>query len=571
MPKLPTKRTKRRISARKGGGFEVYGPTSGVWTSVSNVMPHGLYRTDPTKDCYVLAPNDVVADAIETLSREHGFELSEDAREMMDAIRSTDWRQPLLEPPTTVNASHGSDKEPWPFQESAIWFFHERANQWEEKGVLLADQMGCGKTVSALLSMEYCDAYPLLVLCPANAKSQWVEHIREWLPWLRVQAVEGFTGQVKDTMDAWVCNYTILADSGSYTGHWETFQDLQLQGVIMDEIHYLKDPTSARSKAARKVIRGVPYRLGLTGTPIPDNPEDLIHPFDLLNRLDEVGPSPDGFEDKFVKYEDQWVTITDEYGRRKRKKVRKQAGVKNVDQLRRLMYSSFVLRRTKKDAMPWLPSFKRINHEVKLSNRSEYDKAEDNLPAWIRDKFHSDEAEERVEALKAAEELVEMSMLRRVTGRGKLSALYSWAEDVIYDGEKLVVFVHHRENADELMDRFGDSAVQYVGGMSTSAREKAKDRFGDENVDVMVANIDAAGTALDGLQHHASTCAFLELGWSPGPHKQAEDRLHRGGQEEPVDAHYFLANGTVDERLWETLYSKQRDIDHIIDGIEPSD
>ena len=63
--------------------------------------------------------------------------------------------------------------------------------------------------------------------------------------------------------------------------------------------------------------------------------------------------------------------------------------------------------------------------------------------------------------------------------------------------------------------------------------------------------------------------AFLELWWSPGQHSQAEDRVHRIGQEaQSIGAYYLIAAGTVEEKIARLLDRKQKVVTGVLDGEE---
>ena len=64
----------------------------------------------------------------------------------------------------------------------------------------------------------------------------------------------------------------------------------------------------------------------------------------------------------------------------------------------------------------------------------------------------------------------------------------------------------------------------------------------------------------------ASNVAFLELDWTPARHDQAEDRLHRIGQDRGVTAWYLLAPETIDETMAELLQRKRSLIGAVTDG-----
>ena len=64
----------------------------------------------------------------------------------------------------------------------------------------------------------------------------------------------------------------------------------------------------------------------------------------------------------------------------------------------------------------------------------------------------------------------------------------------------------------------------------------------------------------------ASNVAFLELDWTPARHDQAEDRLHRIGQDRGVTAWYLLAPETIDETMAQVLQRKRSLIGAVTDG-----
>ena len=63
---------------------------------------------------------------------------------------------------------------------------------------------------------------------------------------------------------------------------------------------------------------------------------------------------------------------------------------------------------------------------------------------------------------------------------------------------------------------------------------------------------------------------FLELDWTPAKHDQAEDRCHRIGQVDAVNAYYLLAADTVDEAISVLLERKRALIGAVTDG-QPED
>ena len=83
----------------------------------------------------------------------------------------------------------------------------------------------------------------------------------------------------------------------------------------------------------------------------------------------------------------------------------------------------------------------------------------------------------------------------------------------------------------------------------------------DSGIRVMI--ITTAGS--EGIDlYSASDIIFVEREWTPSREEQAEARLHRIGQRNPVTAHYLVAKGTVDERLSQVVDKKREVIEQVI-------
>jgi SWI/SNF-related matrix-associated actin-dependent regulator 1 of chromatin subfamily A len=105
------------------------------------------------------------------------------------------------------------------------------------------------------------------------------------------------------------------------------------------------------------------------------------------------------------------------------------------------------------------------------------------------------------------------------------------------------------------------------GSVTGAARQREVDRFvRDPECRLFLANIQAAGEGLDGLQGSCSDAAFAELPWTPAEVDQAEDRIHRMGQRESVAIHYLLAAGTLEETLAGGLDHARQVVTQIVDG-----
>ena len=109
--------------------------------------------------------------------------------------------------------------------------------------------------------------------------------------------------------------------------------------------------------------------------------------------------------------------------------------------------------------------------------------------------------------------------------------------------------------------------VKFTGEETEKEKDDAVRAFQeDSNHRVFIGSIKAAGFGL--TLTAADTVVFAELDWVPGSITQAEDRLHRIGQQHPVLVQHIVLNGSIDAALVRTIISKQRVLDMALDKTE---
>jgi len=421
-----------------------------------------------------------------------------------------------------------------PFQRAGVRYALER------RRTFIADEQGLGKTVQALATIESDDAFPTVVVCPASMKLVWERESNHWLPNRRVAVLGGRTDDVwtEETAEAEiiVLNYDIL------DWHAERLIQLEPRALILDESHYVKNPRAARTKAALELASQLPddaLRLALTGTPILNRAEELVSQLRVLGRLKDFGS-----------------------GARLTRRFRS-AG--SDDRLHWNLRAHCYVRRTKQQVLPQLPAKRHDTVPVLLSNEHEYRLAERDVIAWLQTlPLDLGTIDAKVAAALRAEQLVRLNNLRQLAARGKLPTALAWIADFLESGEPLVVFAEHIAIQQAVMERF-PSALHIFGSDTSPARQHAVDSFQDpEGPQLIVCSLKAGSQGI--TLTRASNVAFLELDWTPARHDQAEDRLHRIGQDSAVTAWYLLAPDTIDETMAELLERKRSLIDAVTDG-----
>jgi len=163
----------------------------------------------------------------------------------------------------------------------------------------------------------------------------------------------------------------------------------------------------------------------------------------------------------------------------------------------------------------------------------------------------------------------EMSRVRHQTAVAKVPHVIEYVDTILANmderNRKVVVFAHHHDVIDKLAEHYGDRAVVLTGQTSMADRQRAVDRFQkDSNVEVFIGSITAAGVGL--TLTAANQVVFAEIDWVPANMTQAEDRLHRIGQESSVNVYHLVLEGSIDARMVQVLLDKQEIADRALDN-----
>lgn len=435
----------------------------------------------------------------------------------------------------------------------------------------IADQMGLGKTVQALATLQHENTFPALVVCPASVKIQWEREANKWLPNRSTCIINGLLGNGKTEMpdptlfdyptrndhaDIYIMNYDILTS-------WEpALESVGFKAIIFDESHYIKNPKAQRTKAAIRIARSIPddgMRLLLTGTPILNRPAELPTQLTAIGRLEELFGSLKKFRSRYC-----WDEKTYSY-----------TGARNLDELNKKLRSSCFIRRTKDQVMKELPDKARYFLYMEASDdaMAEYIEASEAICADLMQEVMElaerlgcdiDDAMNSPEwAKKEVMHLKQIGILRQLSAAAKVPTVIEWARNMIESGNKIVIFAHHKEIIRRIAEEL--NAPSITGEDSQIDRANSIARFKQGLNDAIVLSIQAAGMGIDGLQV-ASDVLFVEQAWSPSVLEQAEDRLHRMGQENSVSAWYARIKDTIDDDIFAMIKRKRDIIEGAVDG-----
>jgi SWI/SNF-related matrix-associated actin-dependent regulator of chromatin subfamily A-like protein 1 len=416
---------------------------------------------------------------------------------------------------------------------------------------ILADDMGLGKSTSAIIAAKEIDAKRILIICPATAKLTWKREISAYYDPKLVSVVDGNDWKYNQWV---IINYDILRNFHHMPQRGVSLSDLPMTAiqishfdlVIIDEAHKLKDATSQRSKIVNNFIYEIPNRWLLTGTPMPN------HPIDYFNLL-QICESP---------LADNWMTFVKKYcnakqfkNRTTKKKYWVVNGHSNLGELHN--YTKDIILRRMKTELPDLPDKIIKPIYLPLASTVMYDQYMKEYVDWLA------EMEENGEQPPVWEHLTHLMKMRQMLSLDKIDITVELANDIIEEDKKVVIFTCFTETLDYLMERFGNVAVKLDGTMSPYQRQQSIDAFQkNPKIKVFVGNIIAAGINI--TLTAGEVAIFNDLDWVPANHVQAEDRILRIGQKNNVNIFYPIFDETLDVYMFTALANKKNVINTVL-------
>lgn len=453
---------------------------------------------------------------------------------------------------------------PYPLQLANLEYVLRRRHS------LVGDDMGVGKTPTAIMYgnlLAHGSGRPTsfrgLVICPASIRLQWRDRLRLWstIPGVQTSVVTTSTRGVPPTTKESSIHWTVLSyDTASNSNIYKSLIVNHYDLLVLDEAHYLKTATTARTRS----ILGASDRgssicdrarsiLALTGTPIPNRPRES---FGLARRLCYEAidfMSERAFNERF----------NPRAPRRKNGETGKVVGTREAQgryyELQARMRANYMTRHLYRGAFPQLrpPLFDLVY-------------ADDTIP--VRQAL---EAERLLdidpEKFTGADGVFDgaVSTARKLMGIALAPQVARYVQ-MLYDGgaDKLVVFGWHIEVLDFLFKALDKIGVVRVDGRTTEiAKAKAVIAFQtDPRVGVILGNVLSLGTGTDGLQHVSRHVVIAEPDWVTGNNVQMVSRLDRSGQTGQVQADFFVARGSLAERVLAIALRKGKTIHASLDA-----
>jgi SNF2 family DNA or RNA helicase len=445
---------------------------------------------------------------------------------------------------------------PHPYQLRVV----EQALREKAPAVILADEVGLGKTVEAGLIYKELAlrgvVRSVLVLAPKALLSQWQAELAERFD-------EDFALTDEKRFQGFEQEERVICSLPQFVRSFEQIASRTWDMLIVDEAHLLANTQSKRRQRVGQLRAR--WRLLLTATPVANKLTDLYSLIDL------VAPGKLGSQREF-----EAEYVADPGAARVLRPDR-------APQLRAII--SEVMCRTRRAdtdiafagrvvdtrAIPATPSEDALIADVTDYLRRLYRRAPTtrlNRGAVIR------EIMALQQSLSSSPRAIEASLRRRAEQhREEAEALLALAdrcasvesakESLLLDtlaeipDEPALIFTLRLDTASHLREIIrarGRSADCYVGALSRAEREEMVARFNSGELSVLIAT-DAGAEGLN-LQQRCHVVFNYDLHWNPMRIEQRIGRVHRLGQTRDVSVFNFVLRDSIDDYVLRLLYQK---------------
>ena len=422
---------------------------------------------------------------------------------------------------------------------------------------ILADDMGLGKTVQALAHLlrekeQGRLILPSLVIAPTSLMDNWRRAAQRFAPDLRVSVLHGprrhalFDDLARQ--DLVITTYPLLLRDH------ERLLAKEYYLLILDEAQVVKNPRAKASGIIREC--NARHRLCLTGTPLENHLGELWSLFDFLL------PGLLGNERQFRL--------------RCRKPIEDWGDERLAERLRRRI-RPFLLRRTKQEVTPELPAKTEILHRVELTTEQRALYEDIRLAMYRRVRAEVDDkgigrcgitilsALLKLRQVCCDPRLLSPAEREHATASAKLEWLRDLLPEMIEEGRRVLLFSQFTSMLALIESAVRELDIDFVK-LTGDTRDRATPVgcFQSGAVSLFLVSLKAGGVGLNLTA--ADTVIHYDPWWNPAAERQATDRAHRIGQENPVFVYKLISAGTVEERIQTLQERKQALADGLYDS-----
>lgn len=441
--------------------------------------------------------------------------------------------------------------QPHPYQSVAI----KQILAHTHYGLLL--DMGLGKTVSTLMAIESLiydrlEVKRVLLIAPKKvAESTWSQEASKWTQTrnLRISQVLGSAKDREQALQADADIYVMNRENVIWLCDKYKGKPLPFDMLVIDESSSFKNPQAKRFKALKR--HTFDRVVLLTGTPAPNTLMDLWPQIYLLDKGERLGRTITEYRRRYFRPDKTNGHVVFSY-----------ALIPGADSQIYGRITDICMSLKAKDYLT-LPD--RIDNviEVVMSD-SETEKYKTMEKEHVLGLGQENEIS-ALNAASVANKLLQMANGYVYDDEGDLVHIHDQKIDRlkelidVNEGKPMLVFYNYKHDLAAIKEAF-PKATELSDDNDVADWNKGK-------IQILLAHPASAGYGLN-LQAGGHIIVWYGLTWSLEQYQQANARLHRQGQTEPVIVHHLVTKGTMDEQVMQSLSRKEESQDALLEAIK---
>lgn len=456
-----------------------------------------------------------------------------------ESHKTTTGRQPLPDLPVP----QGLKAKLRPYQQKGFtWLMHLYEQRF---GGCLADDMGLGKTLQTLTLLQAIYGTRLtksratpskpatLIVVPTSLIHNWEREASRFTT-LSTAEYNSSTSITQAHPELFFDRFQLIfATYGMMRNNIEVLSQYQFEYVVLDESQNIKNSESLTFRCAIRLRSN--HRLTLTGTPIENSLKDLWAQFHFLQ------PDLLGNENTFNKLFINPI----------------RQGDQRMEGRLRQIIAPFILRRTKNEVAPELPS---LIEEVIYCDMTEqqnevYQQEKNSLRNTLLQLSNDKQRHQPLTVLNGITRLRQLVCHPKLifpgftASSGKLEQIIETFRTLKSEGHKVLIFSSFVKHLDLVIAEFRKNKWAYSLLTGTTSNRPAEiARFNEsKEIQAFFISLKAGGVGLNLTQ--ADYVFIIDPWWNPAAEAQAVSRAHRIGQNKQVIAYRFITQGSIEEKI----------------------
>lgn len=409
----------------------------------------------------------------------------------------------------------------------------------------LADDMGLGKTLQTLTMLQAIYGTRLgnaanalhksatLIVVPTSLIHNWQRETSRFTT-LSTAEYNGNTAITQEHPEQFFDRFQLIFTTyGMMRNNIGLLSQYPFEYVVLDESQNIKNSDSQTFRSAIQLCSN--HRLVLTGTPIENSLKDLWAQFRFLQ------PGLLGDEATFNKH---FIAAI------------KQGDQRMEARLRQII-APFILRRTKNEVAPELPSLTEEVIYCGMANAQQevYQQEKNSLRNTLLQLENDKTGHQSLTVLNGITRLRQLACHPQLIfsdfteQSGKMEQVIETFETLRSEGHKVLIFSSFVKHLELVIAEFRKRKWAYslLTGATTD-REKEIAHFSQSNeIQAFFISLKAGGVGLNLTQ--ADYVFIIDPWWNPATEAQAISRAHRIGQDKQVIAYRFITQDSIEEKI----------------------